>query len=281
MGIWQTDTSWRIVPSNTFSLVEEKCGIIFASAPALRQFIAYRRRVGTFYPSKYRQAPNEDFAKMRRRVRLRDILWYRQPKVQDDGRVTDARPMLGRSSTSEAVDQVSKHQSCAEMSPLDVGGKKMSAAFHINKKSSADTGASGSSGSSSRVHLLMHKLGLRGGNSSSSFLRSNEHARNARLDQSADRGQGWPGLASTAAGRSIARRYGAWRPSEEESASITRHEAGDDIDLASSTLEARHDVSVTRDHVSTLPEPETAHIWGTRSTAKAAVDEFPPTPPPK
>ncbi|KAI9679009.1 MAG: hypothetical protein M1822_007435 [Bathelium mastoideum] len=80
-GVWAEDSSWRGMPSDTFTMVEEKCGIIFASAPALRQFYAYVRRVHTGAPTKDRQYPDEDFTRFRRRVNLRDIFWYRQPSL--------------------------------------------------------------------------------------------------------------------------------------------------------------------------------------------------------
>ena len=40
-------------------------------------------------------------------------------------------------------------------------------------------------------------------NSNSTNIRSNESAKNARLDASAPRGQGWPGIASTPAEQTI------------------------------------------------------------------------------
>ncbi|KAI9658031.1 MAG: hypothetical protein M1821_002691 [Bathelium mastoideum] len=92
-GVWETDTGWRAMNSDTFSMVEEKCGIIFASGPAIRQFIAYYRRVGTFAPTKKRQRPEEDFVGFRRRVNLRDIFWYRQAPVTN-GRVLRPQQMF-------------------------------------------------------------------------------------------------------------------------------------------------------------------------------------------
>ena len=58
-------------------MIEEKCGITFACGPAVRQFFAYRARTGTFLPSRQRAPPNEDFTRMRHRITLRDIVWFR------------------------------------------------------------------------------------------------------------------------------------------------------------------------------------------------------------
>ena len=79
------------MPNKWFGMVEEKCGIIFASAPAVRQFFAHRARTGTFSPSKRQYGQNEDFNKMRRRIIFRDIFWFRPnacagPTQSDDQR---------------------------------------------------------------------------------------------------------------------------------------------------------------------------------------------------
>lgn len=71
--------------------MEDNFGILFACGPAIRQFFAYRRRVGTVLPTAHRQAPDEDFAKTRRRINLRDIFWYRKPELHG-GRVVEALP---------------------------------------------------------------------------------------------------------------------------------------------------------------------------------------------
>ena len=73
--------------------MEDKVGIIIASAPALRQFFAYVQRTGTVMPSKYRQYANEDFVKMRWRINIRDIFWYRSPHPIS-GRILDAQPIF-------------------------------------------------------------------------------------------------------------------------------------------------------------------------------------------
>ncbi|KAL9611375.1 MAG: hypothetical protein Q9204_009024 [Flavoplaca sp. TL-2023a] len=74
-------------------MFEDKLGIIFACAPALRQFWAYRTRTHTFLPSKHQQYPNQDFEKMRSRINLRDIFWYRKAHSVGD-RVFEATPIF-------------------------------------------------------------------------------------------------------------------------------------------------------------------------------------------
>ena len=86
--------------------------MILACGPALRQFWAYRSRTHTSLPSKERQYPNQDFEKMRRRVNLRDILWYRKAHMTGN-RVFDAAPMFrtpppdGSSNDPQTSSQVS------------------------------------------------------------------------------------------------------------------------------------------------------------------------------
>ena len=201
-GIWKMDSTWRVMPSDTFSMVEEKCGIIFASCPALRQFWAYRKRAGTVFPSNKRQAPDADFVKMRRKINLRDIFWYRKPIVTD-GRVIDAHPTF-QHPYNDVEHMPEGAQTTAEKSPIDIWGQK------IKRKMS---------GSSSRQRLLSqnsnsshdggfwHRLRFRKSSNGTGYLKSEESARQARLEGSANRGQGWPGLGSEHAERSIARRY--------------------------------------------------------------------------
>ena len=92
-SIWKEDSTWREMPSDTFTLVEEKAGIIFASCAVLRQFIAYRQRTGTVLPSSKRQKPDADFVKMRRKVNWRNIFWYRKP-LTINGRVFEAQETI-------------------------------------------------------------------------------------------------------------------------------------------------------------------------------------------
>ena len=179
--------------TNNFSLVEEKCGIIFASCPALRQFVAYRRRVGTFFPSKQRQAPEQDFVRFRRRVNLRDIFWYRKASLTE-GRVLGPQRTFYAPSDPSVSDQISS-ATAAKKSVLDVWFERLMYPFSSMRDSSDH-----SRGSS----RLRHKF--RGKFSDWSTLRSNESARNARLDMSAERGQGWPGLGSNPAENGLAHR---------------------------------------------------------------------------
>lgn len=74
----------NMVPSYYFTVFEDKLGIIFACAPAIRQCGAYRSPTHTFLPSKQQQYPSEDFEKMRYRISLRDIFWYRKARTVGD-----------------------------------------------------------------------------------------------------------------------------------------------------------------------------------------------------
>ena len=115
------------MPSKTFALVEEKCGIIFASAPALRQFAAYISHRRTVFPTRNRQDPEEDFIRFRRRVNLRDLFWFRTPSVIE-GRVIKPQrlfypPSADQISDSETlVGETEKKQAeqAAKNSMLDV-----------------------------------------------------------------------------------------------------------------------------------------------------------------
>ncbi|KAI9688022.1 MAG: hypothetical protein M1820_010329 [Bogoriella megaspora] len=133
-GVWKQDNSWRSIPPSMFSIVEQRCGIIFASGPALRQLIAYRRRTGTFLPSKLRQPPEQDFVRFRRRVNLRDIFWFRQPPLSN-GRVLRPQqifhppPMEMSDDTGKSVDKK------AEISMLDSWTWKVKHAFSGGKHS--------------------------------------------------------------------------------------------------------------------------------------------------
>ena len=83
------------------SAFEYKFATLFACGPAIRQLFMYRHRTKTFLPTKARQYPNEDFEKMRWRINVRDILWYRKPAVIN-GRVFEAqRTFLDTRSTND------------------------------------------------------------------------------------------------------------------------------------------------------------------------------------
>ena len=85
-----------------FGMTEEKCGIIFACCPAIRQFVSYRQRVGTYLPSTHRQQPGEDLRKMRRRIMLRDMFWFRKPIVVN-GRVFNPKSAFSSEQSSERL----------------------------------------------------------------------------------------------------------------------------------------------------------------------------------
>ena len=75
-------------------------GVVFACAPAMRQLYGYYHRTGTLLPGKERQRPNEDFQRMRRKINIRDIFWYRHA-ILKDGRVRDAHPIFQRHASSD------------------------------------------------------------------------------------------------------------------------------------------------------------------------------------
>ena len=77
---FKRDTSWRLISPSFFSLIEEKCGIIFACCPAVRQLIAHISRTGTALPTR-RHSSDEDFKKSRTKVVLRDVFWNRKPSA--------------------------------------------------------------------------------------------------------------------------------------------------------------------------------------------------------
>ncbi|MCJ1389877.1 hypothetical protein MMC18_002734 [Xylographa bjoerkii] len=74
-------------------MFECNLGILLACGPAIRQFWAYRTRTHSSLPTKYRQQPNEDFEKMRYRVNVRDIFWYRKAQMVGS-KVFDASPIF-------------------------------------------------------------------------------------------------------------------------------------------------------------------------------------------
>ena len=198
---------------------------------------------------------------MRGRIHLRDILWYRTPTVGGDGRVMEAHAMRHTSSadaSTAAIHNVPSSDHSPVLSPLDVWRRKFKTALGMRSNS---TSTVQSTDSASRSHLLLHKLGvysLRQKFNSSSEIRSAESARDARLDASGDRGQGWPGLSSTLAERSIAGRYDGWHPNDNNN-----------------KVQAVNEISVTRDRISSLEEPSRAHFWGTRSTAETGINSGP------
>lgn len=119
----------NIIPAYYFSSFECNLGIIFACGPALRQFWAYRSRTHTSLPTKARQYPNEDFEKMRYRINMRDIFWYRKARTIGN-RVFDASPIF-RSRSPPPDASSSNRQSSTQVSSsiLDVWEKKIRNAF--------------------------------------------------------------------------------------------------------------------------------------------------------
>ena len=200
------------MPSNIFGMVEEKCGIIFASGPAIRQFIAYRRRVGTFSPNKKRQPPEEDFTNFRKRVNLRDVFWYRKPTLVDGRVIRPQRifhPPTKVKETSEEADRL------AQRSMLDHLRVKIGEFFRSLASSQAPSrGIKSPQATQSRFRFKARdKL------AEWHLLRSNNSAANARLAMSAERGAGWPGLGSEPAERHVARRLDTLRPTSGGSTS--------------------------------------------------------------
>ena len=65
------------------SAVEEKLGIFFASCPMIRQFLTHTLRARSLLPSSQNTPSDRDFIAMRKRIKLRDIFWYRQ-RTPDD-----------------------------------------------------------------------------------------------------------------------------------------------------------------------------------------------------
>ena len=97
------------MPNKWFSMIEEKLGIIFACGPAVRQLFAYRSRTGTFLPSGQRQERNEDFNRMRRRITLRDIFWFRPSPLGECRRSNvDNNSATSQSNTSRDIEATAK-----------------------------------------------------------------------------------------------------------------------------------------------------------------------------
>lgn len=204
------------MPSDIFGAVEEKCGIIFASCPALRQFFAYCNRVGTAKPTKKRQYPNADFTSMRRRIALRDIFWYRKPSLTGS-RVADATPTSQMQNQSHNDSNLGDANS--SKSPLDLWGGKLRGVFRNTFGSS--NGDSRHGPEDSRTPGISSSLGqkMSMGNFTSSFrsmkskvdgLLSFDEAQSARLKHTAEQGNGWPGTTMSRERRVAACKYRTW-----------------------------------------------------------------------
>ena len=118
-----------MIPAYYCTMFECYLGIILTCGPAIRQFWAYRSRTHTCLPSSRRQYPNEDFVKMRYRVNLRDVLWYRKAQMVGD-RVYDATPIF-RSKPSPPNASSGHLQSSSQVSnsALDVWEQRIKRVF--------------------------------------------------------------------------------------------------------------------------------------------------------
>lgn len=114
-----------MIPAYYISSFECNLAIILACGPAIRQFWAYRSRTHTSLPTKRRQYPNEDFEKMRYRVNLRDVFWYRKAQMVGN-KVFDAAPIF-RSKSPPPDGSSGDPQSSSQVrnSILDVWEKRM------------------------------------------------------------------------------------------------------------------------------------------------------------
>ncbi|KAL9003048.1 MAG: hypothetical protein Q9188_004060 [Gyalolechia gomerana] len=123
------DTTWRMIPSYYFTSFECQLGILIACGPAIRQFWGYRSRTHTSLPTKHRQSPNEDFKKMRYRINLRDIFWYREARMVGD-RVFDAAQIFqSKSPPPDASSSDPQSSTRVSNSALDVWEKKIKYVF--------------------------------------------------------------------------------------------------------------------------------------------------------
>lgn len=106
-------------------MFEIRLGIIFACAPAIRQFWAYRTRTKSVLPTQHRQYPNEDFEKMRYRINMRDVFWYRKASMIS-GRVFEAARVF-QSTTPPPDASSGDPQSSSEVShsALDMWEKRI------------------------------------------------------------------------------------------------------------------------------------------------------------
>ena len=119
----------NMIPNYYVSMFEGRLGIIFACGPAVRQFWAYRTRTRTCLPTKHRQYPNEDFDKMRFRINLRDMFWYRKAQVVGS-RVFEASPIFrSMSPPPDATSGSPQKSSQVSTSALDAWEKRVQKLF--------------------------------------------------------------------------------------------------------------------------------------------------------
>ena len=123
------------MPTYYFFDFEAQLGVIFACGPAIRQFCAYYHRTRSFLPTRHRQYPNEDFEKMRWRINLRDLFWFRQAPMTGN-RVFDAAPIFQRRLASPPDPENSGDSKSLEKvtnSILDVWERRIKQLFIINR----------------------------------------------------------------------------------------------------------------------------------------------------
>lgn len=119
----------NMTPNYYISMFEGKLGIIFACGPAVRQFWAYRTRMRTCLPTEHRQYPNEDFEKMRFRINLRDIIWYRKPQVVGTQVFDASRIFRSRSPPPDTTSGNPQKSSQVRNSALDAWEKRVQKLF--------------------------------------------------------------------------------------------------------------------------------------------------------
>ena len=106
-------------------MFEIRLGIIFACAPAIRQFWAYRKRTKSALPTQHRQYPNEDFEKMRYRINMRDVFWYRKAPMIGDRVFEAARAFQNKTPPPDASSGDPKSSSEVSHSALDMWEKRI------------------------------------------------------------------------------------------------------------------------------------------------------------
>ncbi|KAI9670325.1 MAG: hypothetical protein M1831_006539 [Alyxoria varia] len=124
------DVTYTSMIPGLMSAIEEKLGIFFASAPMLRQFTTYVSRRRTFLPSTSTDSPaqmNGDFLRMRRKIRWRDVFWYRP---LDDSSVGKLYPKTGGKMMREPTNEDKEVRESA----LDRVWKRIGRAFGGNVK---------------------------------------------------------------------------------------------------------------------------------------------------
>ena len=81
-------------------------------------------RTGTVLPSSQQQYPNEDFVKMRSRISLRDVIWYRKAQLWN-GKVLEATPIFKRIIEPPPSDSPQELEDIARSSVLDSWFRKL------------------------------------------------------------------------------------------------------------------------------------------------------------